>query len=91
MAQLRASRPTAVNLFIALDHLWMAISNLPSADEIKTVVLDHAKRMIEQDERSNLSIAQHGQSWILNQCGKQSVRVLTHCNTGYTFFLWIFN
>jgi methylthioribose-1-phosphate isomerase len=68
---LRESRPTAVNLFWALDR----ISNL--ADKSADSILAEAKKIEAEDLEMNLSIGQHGSNLI-----KQGWNVMTICNTG---------
>jgi len=68
---LAASRPTAVNLFWALDR----IRSLPSFDF--DAVLAEARRIEEEDYAMNLAIGRHGASLI-----SKGANVLTICNTG---------
>lgn len=68
---LRESRPTAVNLFWALDR----IQNL--ADKSPDSILAEAKKIEAEDLEMNLKIGQHGSNLI-----KQGWNVMTICNTG---------
>lgn len=68
---LRESRPTAVNLFWALDR----IQNL--ADKSPDSILAEAKKIEAEDLEMNLNIGQHGSNLI-----KQGWNVMTICNTG---------
>ena len=70
-AGLGASRPTAVNLFWALDR----IGALPEWSFEK--VLEEAKTIELEDLQSNLGIGHHGNSLIEN-----GACILTVCNTG---------
>ncbi|MHB1605696.1 MAG: S-methyl-5-thioribose-1-phosphate isomerase [Leptospirales bacterium] len=72
------TRPTAVNLFWALDRmkkLWSAGSGpaLPSAD----LLFHEAQHIKDEDIRLNRSMGEHGQRLLANTC-----TVLTHCNAG---------
>jgi methylthioribose-1-phosphate isomerase len=68
---LRASRPTAVNLFWALDK----IQALDSGDA--ALILATAKEIEQDDLEMNLSIGHHGAELI-----PQGANILTICNTG---------
>lgn len=68
---LRASRPTAVNLFWALDR----IQSLGSTDF--NTILNEAKKIEAEDLAMNLEIGKHGAELI--QAGSN---VMTICNTG---------
>lgn len=77
-AVLRATRPTAVNLFWGLDRVLTAAAragNEPAARA--AAALDEACRMAEEDIRANRALASHGAT-LLPQGG----HILTHCNTG---------
>ncbi|MBX3096377.1 MAG: S-methyl-5-thioribose-1-phosphate isomerase [Fimbriimonadaceae bacterium] len=69
---LRASRPTAVNLFIALDR----IKNVPDSE-----VLQEAQAIEAEDLAINEAIGQHGLRF-LNEIRPGPKRILTICNTG---------
>lgn len=76
---LAGTRPTAVNLFWALErmrqyaktHAGLAI------DELKAGLLDEAQEMAWEDERLNRTMGRHGQDLIAD-----GSRILTHCNAG---------
>lgn len=70
-AVLRASRPTAVNLFWALDR----IAALP--DKSPDRVLSEAQAIEREDVAMNEAIGRHGADLV-----PQGARVLTICNTG---------
>jgi methylthioribose-1-phosphate isomerase len=76
---LAATRPTAVNLFWALDRMKAyarANRSLP-LDELKLRLLDEAAAIAQEDERINRSMGRFGEPLI-----PQDARVLTHCNAG---------
>ena len=76
---LAATRPTAVNLFWALDRMKAyarANRSLP-LDELKRRLLDEAAAIAREDERINRSMGRFGEPLI-----PQDARVLTHCNAG---------
>lgn len=76
---LRNTRPTAVNLFWAIDRVYQkALSNeVKTINEIKDIILKEAYKMDEEDVATNKSIGSNG-----NQLIKQNDTVLTHCNAG---------
>ncbi len=75
---LRKSRPTARNLFWAIDKvLTVAQASSGDAQEIAEIVESEAKRMAEEDVHANRKIGEYGAELLHNNdC------ILTHCNTG---------
>ncbi|MDH3584573.1 MAG: S-methyl-5-thioribose-1-phosphate isomerase [Phycisphaerae bacterium] len=69
--QLAASRPTAVNLFWALDRIKALGADDPEA------VLGEARTIQAEDEQMCAAIGRHGRALIGPEAG-----VLTHCNAG---------
>ncbi len=77
---LATSRPTAVNLFWALDRMRdraASIDSEASADEIFAQLEDEAIQIWREDQRLCRAIGKHGASLIEENAG-----VLTHCNAG---------
>lgn len=72
-ADLRAARPTAVNLMHAMDALLANLKETASPDEL----IDQAVAIIEADRACCDAIARHGEELIA-----PGDRILTHCNTG---------
>lgn len=77
--QLAATRPTAVNLFWALERMARRVESLRdrSLDEIRAAMLAEAKAIQAEDIAMNRAMGQHGASLM-----PQGARILTHCNTG---------
>lgn len=78
---LASSRPTAVNLFWALDRmkartLGLVESGVP-ADEVIPALLEEAKLIQAEDEATNRLIGVHALTLF-----KDGMGVLTHCNAG---------
>ncbi len=76
---LAATRPTAVNLFWAIDRmkkLYVSLRGRP-VDEIRSRLVEEAKRIRLEDIAINRAIGQNGADLIPD--GKT---VLTHCNAG---------
>jgi len=76
---LNSSRPTAVNLSWALNRLLTTVKSrkdLP-VDELKSLILNTAKIIHDEDRRMCKAIGEHGAELVPNQAN-----ILTHCNTG---------
>jgi methylthioribose-1-phosphate isomerase len=76
---LATARPTAVNLFWALDRIRRLVeqnSSLPFSD-LKGMILREAQTMIEEDDAVCVAIGRHGSALLEDGAG-----VLTHCNAG---------
>ena len=76
---LRTSRPTAVNLFWALDRMERCFDQLAgrAPDEIRAGLLAEARLIRDEDAQMCQAIGQHGAGLIEDGWG-----VLTHCNAG---------
>jgi methylthioribose-1-phosphate isomerase len=77
-ALLRKTRPTAMNLFWALDRIMRkAHETTGGAKVVAEVVVDEANKMADEDVETNRKIGEHGAT-LLNDGDV----VLTHCNAG---------
>jgi len=79
---LRASRPTAVNLFWALDKMKKALEN--TEDLLKTS-WESANNLVEEDVETCRMIGVHGLPFIEEISKRKQgevVNILTHCNAG---------
>ncbi len=76
---LATSRPTAVNLFWALDRMRAVLKNNDggSPDEIYDALLAEARRIEEEDKKSCRLIGKYGADLL-----DDGFTVLTHCNAG---------
>ena len=75
-ARLRASRPTAVNLFWALERMERVVEALPDSgwrEALEREAQAIFRETVEQDE----ALAAHGAPLL-----ESGARVITHCNTG---------
>lgn len=80
---LATSRPTAVNLFWALDRMKRAAVRGADAAQIKRLLLDEAIAMLEEDRRVCRSIGEHGLKLLEELVGPaEPIHLLTHCNAG---------
>lgn len=75
--RVRDARPTAVNL------AWGADRVAPFMPEGVDAVLAEADSLMREDEAANRELSRLGADWILARTGRDRVRVLTHCNTGF--------
>jgi methylthioribose-1-phosphate isomerase len=89
---LASSRPTAVNLFWALDRVWQAASSVNASSplgmkteslhpersrRVREIVLREANAIYQEDVDMCRRIGQHGDKFIKDGAG-----ILTHCNAG---------
>ncbi|MGX1981583.1 methylthioribose-1-phosphate isomerase [Thermolongibacillus altinsuensis] len=74
---LASARPTAVNLFWALDRLIQSIADASSVNEAKTTLVHEAIRIQIEDEDTCQQIGEHALSLLKNK-----KRVMTICNAG---------
>lgn len=74
---LRNTRPTAVNLFWALDRVMQKAKSQTSVKAVKEAVLNEALKMAEEDIQANKKMGAFGASLI-----DDGDAILTHCNAG---------
>ena len=76
---LRQSRPTAVNLFWALDRMMARLTDpeLDSAPKLRDAALAEANAIAEEDVAINKAIARHALPLIPDKA-----TIIHHCNTG---------
>lgn len=74
-----SSRPTAVNLFWALDRIKATADANKGKDipQLKNILLDEAQKIIDEDKAMCRAIGEHGATLI-----KDGDTILTHCNAG---------
>ncbi|MFC1606342.1 S-methyl-5-thioribose-1-phosphate isomerase [Candidatus Latescibacterota bacterium] len=77
MKQLRGTRPTAVNLFYALDKMDTVIDEAFDSHDPVNVLLDMARAIHEEDDRICRELSFHGAELL-----SDGDTVLTHCNAG---------
>ena len=89
-AQLKATRPTAVNLAWAIERQMRNISAAGSVEEKRRVAFDTARQIADEDAEHCRRIGEHGLELIRRlseQKGGAPVNVLTHCNAGWLAFV----
>lgn len=85
MEYLKTSRPTAVNLFNAMDELSSILNDdsLTTKEALLQKLTSHASYMLDRDVSDNKSIGSHGADDILaGRDDDTKVQVITICNTG---------
>jgi len=89
-AQLRATRPTAVNLSWAIERQLQSIAAGQTADEKIGLALRTADLIADEDAEYCRMIGQHGLA-LIQQMAKtkpnNTINVLTHCNAGWLAFV----
>jgi methylthioribose-1-phosphate isomerase len=75
---IRSTRPTASNLFWAVNRIWKIINSFPdNPSNISDLVIEEAKLMAQEDINVNKNIGKNGAT-LLNDGDV----ILTHCNAG---------
>jgi methylthioribose-1-phosphate isomerase len=76
---LASSRPTAVNLFWALDRMTNRFGKEQnkSVEEIKAALLEESEQILVEDQEMGKAIGEYGLSLL-----KPGMGLLTHCNAG---------
>jgi methylthioribose-1-phosphate isomerase len=83
---LKATRPTAVNLFIAIETVLAAIQKGHSKTEKVNIALATARQITEETVEHCQKIGEHGLDIIqkISVAKKgETVNILTHCNAGW--------
>lgn len=81
MQMLAESRPTAVNLFWALNRMRERLKRLKPGEEALAALEAEAVAIHESDREANLTMAQLGVE-LIRKHGDGVQTLLTHCNTG---------
>ena len=71
------TRPTAINLSWGLENIISVAKDGETVDQIRTSVIETAKRMAEDDIQINMSIGKNG-----SELFGDNDTVMTHCNAG---------
>ena len=83
-SELISSRPTAVNLQWAVDHMVKKVMSLPKKDRLPAAYRE-AEQMTQADVLANRAIGTHGARIIAQIYAdkREPVNILTHCNAGW--------
>jgi methylthioribose-1-phosphate isomerase len=78
-SHLAATRPTAVNLFWAIERVkkFVQTNKDRSLDELRTMLVDESQRILDEDIETNKMIGEHGAAFI-----SSGDIIITHCNAG---------
>ncbi|KTB47443.1 S-methyl-5-thioribose-1-phosphate isomerase [Dehalogenimonas alkenigignens] len=76
-AEIAATRPTARNLFMAVERLAAAVGKAGGVIEAKEAVVDEAEKIHSEEIEATRKIAEFGAALV-----KDGDTILTHCNTG---------
>ena len=71
------TRPTAINLAWGLENIMSVAKNGETVDQIRTSVVETAKRMAEDDIQTNMSLGKNG-----SELFSDNDTIMTHCNAG---------
>jgi methylthioribose-1-phosphate isomerase len=77
-AYLKTSRPTAVNLFWAIDRVHAVATRTKSSQS----VLDECLKMLDEDNAVCRAIGEHGFKLLQELLPSREMNLLTHCNAG---------
>jgi methylthioribose-1-phosphate isomerase len=79
---LRHTRPTAQNLFYAIDKVLAAIRGADSVARARQAAVETAEALAEENAAAGEAIGRHGATLI-----RDGMRILTHCNAGWLAFV----
>jgi len=71
------TRPTAVNLAWGLEKIMEVANQATTVEEIRTRVVETAKKMAEEDIQTNMSLGKNG-----SELFNDNDTIMTHCNAG---------
>jgi methylthioribose-1-phosphate isomerase len=77
ITELSGTRPTAVNLFVALERMRSAMQRSGASDELRSALVAEACEIHREDQEMCRMIGEHGAALI-----PSTAAILTHCNTG---------
>lgn len=79
---IRRTRPTAQDLFYAVDRVLGAIGAAPSVAAAREIAIAEAEAMADENAAAGEAIGRHGATLI-----EDGARILTHCNAGWLAFV----
>jgi methylthioribose-1-phosphate isomerase len=89
-AQLKATRPTAVNLAWAIERQLKSVAAANSPEERRRLAYQTAREIADEDAEYCRRIGEHGLELIRGLSEKKGgtpVNILTHCNAGWLAFV----
>ncbi|MGM0400260.1 MAG: S-methyl-5-thioribose-1-phosphate isomerase [Chloroflexota bacterium] len=79
---LRQTRPTAQDLFYAVNRVMAAIKEADSVSAAKQAAVETSEELADANAEAGKAIGEHGATLI-----EDGTRVLTHCNAGWLAFV----
>ncbi|MFP3895728.1 MAG: S-methyl-5-thioribose-1-phosphate isomerase [Anaerolineales bacterium] len=79
---LRKTRPTAQDLFYAINRVMATIKRADSVSAAKRAAVEMAEELADTNAAAGRAIGEHGATLIEN-----GTRILTHCNAGWLAFV----
>jgi methylthioribose-1-phosphate isomerase len=78
-AEMAATRPTAVNLFWAIERIKKFVQDQKerTLDDIRNLLVEESQRMIDEDIATNKHLGSYGAAFISDEDN-----IITHCNAG---------
>jgi methylthioribose-1-phosphate isomerase len=78
-AHMAATRPTAVNLFWAIERIKTFVQANKDKDlgQVRSLLVEESQRMIEEDIATNKKMGAYGEAFIADDDN-----IITHCNAG---------
>ena len=80
--RLRSTRPTAQNLFYAIDKVMAAVEGADSVKSARRLAVETAEAIADEDAASCEAIGRFGAELI-----HDGARIMTHCNAGWLAFV----
>lgn len=80
--KLRSTRPTAQNLFFAIDRVLHAVEGAATFESARQAAVEAAQKVADEDAASCEAIGRYGAELI-----EDGMHVLTHCNAGWLAFV----
>ena len=84
--QLKSTRPTAINLGMAVDYMLVAIKDIKQSEQIVARSFSTAQSFLDNEINACREIGKHGLEIIENiysENGGKPVQIMTHCNAGW--------
>jgi methylthioribose-1-phosphate isomerase len=81
-ATIRGTRPTAQDLFYAVNKVLAAIESAPDVAEARQAAVEAAQALADENAAAGEAIGRYGAPLLKDGC-----RVLTHCNAGWLAFV----
>ena len=78
---IRATRPTAHDLFYAVEQVQRAVEGAPTAEAARAAAVARAGRLADENAAAGEAIGRIGAPLL-----REGMRVLTHCNAGWLAF-----